>query len=185
MNENLKQLLDKFAKYFPDLDFSNVASGYNEVEEILKPHVQSFSREQWQVILNGEYNNLFQTGVPHISWNTDRANLLRAVIGDTKPVDRWDSSWYDFLEYSIRTDAGVCLRIVMEIPKVCSGGQTSWLATVVDKVKKTPTHIAVVIAVMDTFEATVVSQFQGSKEECEKWLKENAPKKASSMIIEL
>ena len=112
-------LLNEFSLHFPNIDFSDVTSGYDQVESKLVDHIKEFTTEQWQVICDSKYNDLFQTGSPHINWNTDRGMICRKLIFKERPCKTWYETWSDIRVYSIQMKDCV-LEIKVDEPRMWS-----------------------------------------------------------------
>lgn len=175
-NTELQAKLDEFAKHFPKIDFSNVTSGYDQVEKLLLPHLDTFTVEQWKVILDWKYNNLFQVGTPHISWRDEREYIIYELINkhSLRPCKTWHETWYDVRLYSLRLPAGVILEMKIEDPISWSGSsRTRYNIRIADEFIPVPTHRAVILAVASDTKAYITDQFAGTLDECENWVAEN------------
>ena len=173
-NTELQAKLDEFAKHFPKIDFSNVTSGYEQVEKLLVPHVNEFTAEQWKVILDWKYNDLFQVGIPHISWRDEREYIIYEVIRNLKPCKTWNETWYSVRKYSVKMPCGVVLGIKIEDPISWSGSsRTHYNIDITDEFIPVPTHRAVILKVGDDTRAYIANQFAGTLDECENWVAEN------------
>lgn len=167
-----QNLLDKFAANFPNIDFSDVDTGYDKTEELLLPHVAEFTQEQWETILSSEFNALFQTGIPHISWRNDREQILYRLLEvyKPKPFSTYSESWWDVRKYSIQTATGVCLELTIEEPRSFSGGSCHYHIRIVKEVTPVPTHRAILIGINKDTRAYIKEQFAGTQDECENWV---------------
>lgn len=174
MENNISQLIEKFSKIFPTIDFSDITSGYEQVEKKLLPFIDSFSKQQWEAILRSEYNDLFQSGLPHISWSTDRSMIIFQLIKNLKPYSTGHSTWYDTKKYSVVTRAGVILDISIEEPRSFSGGSYHRHIHVSDTFIPVPSHRAIIIAIGQDTQAFIKDQFAGTLNECENWVSKNA-----------
>lgn len=173
MKNNLPQLIEKFSKIFPTIDFNDVTSGYEQVERKLLPFLDSFSKEQWETILSSEYNDLFQSGIPHISWSSDRSMIVSQLTKDLKPYSTEDSTWYYIKKYSVVTGTGVILDILIEEPRSFSNGSYHRHIRISDTFIPVPSHRAVIIAIGRDTRAFIKNQFAGTLNECENWVSEN------------
>lgn len=170
-NPELQAKLDEFAKHFPKIDFSNVTSGYNQVENILVKHIKEFGPDQWKAIVNSKYNDLFQDGSPHFSWNTDRHAIVWELVEDQKPCRTWRETWYDCRLYSVQMGETL-LEIKIEEPRTMSG-RTHYYLRIAEEFIPVPTHRAVVIGIGSDTRAYISDQFAGTENECENWVAEN------------
>lgn len=173
-NTELQALLDEFSQYFPKIDFSNVTSGYEQVEKLLVPHVNEFTAEQWKVILDYKYGKLFQAGIPHINWRNEREYIIYEIIRNLKPCRTWRETWYDIQMYSVKMPCGVVLEIKVEDPISWSGSsRTHYHIKIASEFIPVPTHRAVILAVADNTKAYIADQFAGTLDECENWVAKN------------
>lgn len=175
-NTELQALLDEFAKHFPKIDFSNVTSPYKQVEELLLPHLDTFTEEQWKIILDGKYSDLFQIGVPHFSWRDERELIILELIRkySLKPYKTWEETWYKVQKYSLKLPTEVILEMKVEDPVTFSGSsRTHYNIRIADKFIPVPTHRAVILAIAGDTRAYIVDQVAGTLDECENWVAEN------------
>lgn len=167
--DNQGALLKEFATYFPNIDFSKVDSPYNQVERLLVPHVRKFTKEQWEVITSSKFRDLFQDGMPHYDWNTDKHEICWNLIKDRYPSKTWNETWYTCEMYSIEVN-DVILEIKVEHPKPFSSGHTRYYLTIAKVLTPVPTHRAVILAVGNDTKAYIKEQWAGTFEQCETWV---------------
>lgn len=175
-NTELQAKLDEFAKHFPKIDFSNVTSGYDQVERLLLPHLDTFTKEQWETILDRKYSNLFQRGTPHISWRDERELIIYELINkhSLRPCKTWHETWYNVRKYSVKMPCGVILEMKIEDPINWSGSsRTHYNIDITDEFIPVPTHRAVILKVGDDTRAYIANQFAGTLDECENWVAKN------------
>jgi hypothetical protein len=172
-NFEYSSLLQEFAGHFPGLDFSKVDSGYNQVESILLEHVQEFTAEQWKVICDNKYNDLFQSGSPHIDWSTDRRRICQKLIYKERPCKTWYETWSDIRVYSIEMKDCV-LEIKVDEPRMWSSySRTKYYLKVTDVYTPAPTHRAVIFSIGPDTRVYISDQFAGTLNECEEWVSKN------------
>ena len=173
INEFSQALLNEFIAELncPNVDLSNVQTGYGVVESILLTHIDEFTEEQWEVILNRRYDYLFQKGTPHYSWRTDREDLAYEVLRRYKPrpYSTWSETWYDCRAYSVRLKSGVILYIKVEESKSLSG-QNHIYVQVADTFVPVPTHRAVLLRLGNDTRVYIADQFAGTLDQCENWV---------------
>lgn len=187
-NKDLQAKLDEFAQHFPDIDFSAVTSGYEQVEKKLLPHLKEFTKEQWEVILSSKYSDLFQTGTPHISWRDDRELIIQELISKfrLKPCATWDSSWYRCRKYSLQLPNGVILEMNIEDPLVWGGGsRTHYYIKFADKTIPVPTHRAVILGIAEDTRVYIKDQYAGTLNQCEDWIAHNIDKRYFFKIMKI
>jgi hypothetical protein len=176
MDDKMKSLLNEFTLNFPGINFSGVDSGYDQVEGILCKHINDLTAEQWKVLTMSKYNDLFQTGTPHIDWNTDRGRLCQSLIRGLRPYKNISEFWYDISMYSIQMN-GFVLQVKVEQPKsFSSGSRVHYNVQVSDVYIPVPSHCAVLISVGSDTKARISDQFTGSLNECEEWVAKNIQK---------
>ena len=180
MDNDIKTLLDEFKTNFPNLDFSSIPEdwgGYNKLEDVLAPHVLEFSRNQWDAILNHKYDNLFQNGMPHVSWNTDREYLYCALykaMKEPRPVKTWTETWDKCAKYSVTTPTGTVIEMRESHPLVRgfdSYRRDRYYLLVKDgPAEPVPTHCAVTIYYDKQDGAYLGKQFAGTFDQCVDWV---------------
>ena len=169
----LTELISSFAKHFPEIDFSDVTSGYGQVERKILNNMDlaKISAEQWEAILAPKYNDLFQRGIPHISWEDDRAAIAQALIEDKRPSKTWSDTWDDVEAYYIQLS--VILRVCVRRGRSISDGMTRYTITIVNEFIPVPTHRAVIIGIANNTKAFIECQFAGTEAQCEDWVAKN------------
>ena len=180
MDKDIKTLLNEFKTYFPNIDFSSIPEdwgGYNKLEALLAKHVLEFTRKQWEVILDYKYSDLFQSGMPHYSWNTDREHLYKALynaMNEPRPVKVWDETWVKCTKYCVTTPTGVVIEMKEEHPHLYGYSncrQDRYHMIVKDgPAELVPTHCAVTIGYDKTTGAFLNKQFTGTFDECVDWV---------------
>lgn len=178
MNAELTELLKSFSTFFPEIDFSSVDSGYNQVERLIIPHIKNLNKKQWEVILSYSYSQLFQDGIPHISWNTDRHEIFNELIKEYKlePTKVYSETWYEVYVYYI--DLGcVKLELTLEEPRSFDGSTHRHIKIIKDeeKIPVQPTHIAIKLSVKRG-RAYISDQFFGTLDNCTAWVAKNGDK---------
>jgi hypothetical protein len=170
MTTEIQTLLDKFQEIFPEIDFSDVTSGYNQVEtKILNYGIDKLTAEQWKAILDREYDDLFQDGMPHVSWNTDRKDIFKALIyyKNLKVFKTWKETWHT--AYIWYADMGsVKLQLKKEEPNPFSNCFTRYNIKIVDEIPEYPTHIVYKLGIFEG-RVSIVDQFLGTLDKCTEW----------------
>jgi len=175
-NTELQSKLDEFAQNFPNIDFSTVTSGYDQVEKLLLPHLDTFTAEQWKAVLDSKYSDLFQTGSPHYNWNTDRSYIIRKLLEKhgLRPCATWNETWYSIRKYSLKLPTGVILEMKIEDPiSWTSSSGTHYHIKIADEFIPVPTHRAVILGLGNDTRAYIANQFAGTLDECENWVAKN------------
>ncbi len=169
-------LLNEFSLHFPNIDFSDVDSGYDQVERRLVDHIKEFTAEQWQVICDNKFRDLFQHGAPHYDWNTDKASICRALIRHQMPYKTYSEFWYDIEYYSIQMD-GCVLEVKVEEPRSWSStSRTKYFLKVAEVYQPVPSHRAVILRIGPDTKVYIKDQFAGTLNECEEWVGKHTEK---------
>ena len=174
MSEFTTALRDEFATHFPTIDMSDINTGYNKIENLLAEELRNgavFTPEQWEAITDWHFSGLFQDGIPHVSWNTDRSDICYALIRQMKPCRTWTETWYNVEVYSIKNGDTV-LEVKREEPRLFGQGQTHYNLKVAEVFTPVPTHRAVIINLGKDTRAYIAKEFAGSYEACENWVAE-------------
>lgn len=168
-----KQLLDKV---FPNIDFENLGC-HGEIEEVLAKYVDVFTKDQWEVILSHDADYAFQSGVPHISWSTDRCRIFHAIKTKFKRLSSWTAggTWSDTTTVEYAAPNGMFFRLTEEIPHAFSGGSYHYHIRIINESEVTPifTHTAVIISLKNDGSAYIRKQMTGTLPDCEKFVEQN------------
>jgi len=187
----ISTLLDEFKTNFPDIDFSSIPAdwnGYGKLEHVLSEHVKEFTKEQWKVIFDYKYADLFQDGTPHYSWNTDRSGIASAAIneflGDNPvPTKVWDATWDSKKVYYIDAN-GTFLEVTISTPHPFCNGRTSYSTRIVDEMPDVPTHVAVRLAMYKRDgKVYVADQFIGTNKTCNEWIAQMSKEKGGTFNL--
>lgn len=168
-NEDAYKLL---INTFPNI---NIGVDYHGgIEKELANHVAEFTLEQWKVVLSRDTDCMFEDGIPHINWNTDRSKLFRAIERTFKKLTSWErlETWFHVVTSEYKSPTGVYLRLIERIPNTFSGGQHQFHIQIIDDTECTPvrTHTAVILGVDDNGTAYIQNQCTGTQEECEQFV---------------
>jgi len=182
METKFEEMRDQLGKVL-NIDFSDIDTGYNKIEQRIceKVDFDELTENQWREILNNNHD-LFQNGIPHISWNTDRSGIFRAINKNYKSYtgDSWDETWYHVIVLYYRFKSGIVIRLKKEEPiSWSSGAQTRYSVSIVseDKLPKVNTHTAVIFSVNKTYgKVNIVEQYTGTEDEVADWLLEKGKK---------
>lgn len=168
-----KQLL---AKVFPNIDFESLGC-HGEIEEVLAKYVDVFTKEQWEAILSHDADYAFQSGVPQVSWSTDRCRIFREIGRKFKRLSSWSSrgTWSDTTTVEYSAPNGMFFRLTEEIPHAFSGGSYHYRIRVINADEVTPifTHTAVILSLKDDGSAYIRKQMTGTLPDCEKFVEQN------------
>ena len=180
MDEKFIQLRDEFEAQL-GIHLSDIETPYNLIERRICNSVKltMLTREQWELILSSKYNDLFQSGTPHISWNTDRGEMFAKLIDQTEAVckRRHEGTWYtDYITYVI-TKTGVALKLTESVPDFFrSSARTKRKIEIIEQDQIPPKNdtVGILIKIDDYGHATIVSQKTGSFDEITDWVANKA-----------
>lgn len=161
---------------FPNIDLENLGC-HGEIEEALAKNIEAFTMEQWEVILSHSTDYAFQSGVPHISWNTDRSRIFREIGRKFKRLSSWSSrgTWSDTTTVEYAAPNGMFFRLTEEIPHAFSGGSYHYNIRIINADEVTPifTHTAVILSLNMDGTAYIRNQKTGTLADCEKFVEQN------------
>jgi hypothetical protein len=149
--------------------------------------MDKLQERHWKAVFDSQYNELFQDGIPHVSWNTDRSKILNSLVHkaiDERSrdyrkitVDSWAETWSNVTVMYVRTPGGTVIKYKKASPRVWdSRSNTRYYGTVVppEEVPEAATHTVVLIGCDIYGKASVYDQFTGTMGQCEDWLAEQA-----------
>lgn len=176
MKKEFNELRDELGQIL-GLDFSDIDTGYNKIEERIceQLDLDKLSEEQLTAIFSYKYSDLFQNGIPHVSWNTDRSGIYYKLVKELKP---YSSSWYEETWYTVYvsyfvTSTGVAIKAIKEEPRVWGSGSTKHNMTVIpkDSLPSKKTHTGIILGVDPEYgKAFIRDQFSGSEDEVTDWV---------------
>lgn len=176
MNESATEAKRLIINAFPEYNLENLDC-HGEIEEALAKNIESFTREQWEVILSHSTDYAFQSGVPHISWNTDRCRIFREIGRKFKRLSSWSSrgTWSDTTTVEYAAPNGMFFRLAEETPHAFSGGNYHYHIRIINADEVTPifTHTAVILSLNIDGTAYIRSQKTGTLADCEKFVEQN------------
>ncbi len=180
--KSFEELRDQLGKIL-NIDFSDITNGYNKIEQRIceQANFDELTEEQWREILE-KNGDLFQDGIPHVSWNTDRSEIFHTINKNYKSYtgDSWDETWYHVIVLYYKFKSGVVIRLKKEEPIVWGGNsRTRYFVNIVpeDKLPKINTHTAVIFSVNKTYgKVHIVEQYTGTEDEAADWLLERGKK---------
>lgn len=164
-----QQLLDTF----PGIDLVGL-NGRGGIERMLSKHVSEFTKKQWEVILSRDMDDFFQDGIAHISWNTDRSIIFKAIENNFKRLASWrtQETWVDKVTVEYAAPNGMYFRLTKEIPHAFSSGNYHYNIQIIEEKDLTPifTHTAVILGISADGTAYIESQRTGTLADCEKFV---------------
>lgn len=181
MDEKFIRLRDEFEAQL-GIHLSDIETPYNLIERRICNSVKltMLTREQWELILSKKYDYLFQSGVPHLSWNTDRGEMFAKLIDQTEAVckRRHEGTWYtDYITYVI-TKTGVAFKLTESIPNdfFRSSTRTQRKIEIIEQDQIPPKNntVGILIEIDSYGHATIVSQKTGSPDEIPDWIANKA-----------
>jgi len=181
MEKTFEEMRDNLGKIL-GIDFSDITTGYNQIEQRIcaQANFDELTKDQWRAILE-ENSDLFQNGIPHVSWNTDRSSIFYTINNCFKPYtgDSWDETWYHVICLYYKFKSGVVIKCVKKEPIIWGNGRTQYSLSIVtaDKVPQRNTHTAVIFSVNKTYgKVSIVEQYTGTEDEVADWLLEKGKK---------
>ena len=158
-------------KYFPDINIFELNS-HNEIEQEICKHIQELTEDQWKTVLSGNVSNLFQNGIPHISWNTDRSLIFREIERLYKPLSSevYNETWYRVTERFYEVLPGFCLRLKHEHSRSLSGNDHRDITVVPKEEVPVCTHSAAIIFLDNDGAFHILDQMTGTEEACKSFI---------------
>lgn len=156
-------------QYFPNIDISSLDC-HGEIEKEICKHIKELSEEQWNIILGRKVNDLFQDGIPHISWNTDRSHIFREIERLYKPVasKTYDETWYRVTIRYYEVLPGFYLKLKFEDSHSISGSSHRYISVV----SEVPdyTHSAAIILLNNDGSFSILDQMTGTESACKEFI---------------
>lgn len=176
MNESATEAKRLVINAFPEYNLEDLdCHGGIEVE--LAKHIEKFTKEQWEVLLSGNASYAFQDGIAHISWNTDRSFIFRAIKEKFERLTSWTyaETWYEVVQVEYKSPNGLFFRLTERVPRSLSSGSSRREIQLIDEKDVTPkfTHTAVIISVDCNGEAYIRNQTTGTLATCEQFVEQN------------
>lgn len=190
--ENLYDFKKEMMDVIPGIVRMTLDDCHGGIEQLVTDNIDKLEERHWKAVLDSKYNELFQDGIPHVSWNTDRGrllNTLRKNAMDKRPgyekisTDSWSETWYCVKVMYIKTPAGAVIKYKMEEPKAVSGSRHHYYGSVVppEEVPEKATH-TVVLLVPDAYgKVRIADQRTGTMRQCEEWLADRARDRGREM----
>ena len=192
--ENLYDFKKEMMDVIPDIVRMTMNDCHGELEQLVADNMDKLQERHWKAVFDSKYNELFQDGIPHVSWNTDRSKIINSLVhkaiddrsnGYRKiTVDCWPETWRDVTVMYVRTPGGTVIKCKKSSPRVWdSYSRTQYYGTVVppEEVPEAATHTVVLIGCDVYGKASVYDQFTGTMGQCEEWLAEQARRRGREM----
>lgn len=192
METLLNEFKALFADNLPEISNLTVNDNHGKIEAFIANNAPKLTEEQWKAVLSSKYSNLFEDGVPHVSWNTDRATIIGRIMEyamgnrfgfEKLSVKTYDETWVHVRIMWLKTPCGTVLKCKIEEPHVLSSSRTRYYVEVIkpEDAPQKVTHIVMLISYTKYAEAHIIEQFAGSQDGCEEWLREKAKKYGAQM----
>lgn len=156
-------------KCFPNINIQELSS-HGEIEMEICKHLKELSEEQWKVILDRKFDNLFQDGIPHISWNTDRSYIFREIERLYEPLasEVYDETWYQVTERYYEVLPKFYLKLKYKNSRSLSGSSHRYIYVV----SEVPayTHSAAIICLDKDGTFHILDQMTGTEEACKSFI---------------
>jgi hypothetical protein len=185
--ENLYDFKKEMMDVIPDIVRMTLDDCHGNLEQLVVDNMDKLQERHWKAVFDSQYNELFQDGIPHVSWNTDRSKILNSLVHkaiDERSrdyrkitVDSWTETWSNVTVMYVRTPGGTVIKYKKASPRVWdSRSNTRYYGTVVppEEVPEAATHTVVLIGCDIYGKASVYDQFTGTMGQCEDWLAEQA-----------
>ena len=192
--ENLYDFKKEMMDMLPDITRMTLGDTRGNIEKLIIDNMDRLEERHWKAVFDSKYNELFEDGIPHVSWNTDRSkiinNLVRKAIDERSrdyrkiTVDCWTEPWSDVTVMYVRTPGGTVIKCEKSSPRVWdSRSDTRYYGTVVppEEVPDVATHTVVLIGCDVYGKASVYDQFTGTMGQCEEWLAEQVRRRGREM----
>ena len=192
--ENLYDFKKEMMDVIPDIVRMTLDDCHGNLERLVTDSMDKLQERHWKAVFDSKYNELFQDGIPHVSWNTDRSTLLRALssaaFDDRRrdysklSADAWSETWYDIRVLYIKTPCGAVIKYRMEEPRAWSSySRYRYTGSVVpsEEVPAKATHTVVLVGCDKYGVAGIYDQFTGTMGQCEEWLSEQARRRGREM----
>lgn len=192
--ENLYDFKKEMMDVIPDILRMTIDDCHGKLERLVTDNMDKLQERHWKAVFDSKYDELFQDGISHVSWNTDRSTLLRALFsavfddcrrGYSKlSADAWNETWYDIRILYIKTPCGAVIKYRMEEPRSWSSHcRHKHIGSVVppEEVPEKSTHTVVLIGCDKYGVAGIYGQFTGSMRQCEEWVTEQARHRGREM----
>lgn len=162
---NFKEQRALLQQHLPGIDISSLDC-YDEIEMEICKHLKELSEEQWKVVLDRKFDNLFQNGIPHISWNTDRSHIFREIERLYKPLasEVYDETWYRVTERYYEVLPKFYLKLKYESSRSLSGSSHQHIFIT----SEVPiySHSAAIILLDKDGAFHILDQMTGTEEAC-------------------
>ncbi len=192
--ENLYDFKKEMMDVLPEICRMTVQDTHGEIEKLIIENMDKLEERHWKAVFNPQYNELFEDGIPHVSWNTDRSGVVTALMNRAKDdrfrrykkvaMDSWPETWRDIRVMYVETPCGAVVKCQVESPRVWdSYSRTQYCGSVVppEEVPARATHTVVLIG-CDTYgKAGIYAQFTGTMGQCEEWVAEQARRRGREM----
>lgn len=192
--ENLYDFKKEMMDVIPDIVRMTLDDCRGNLEQLIVDNMDKLQERHWKAVFDSQYNELFQDGVPHVSWNTDRSKILNRLVNKALDersrdyrkitVDHWPETWREVTVMYVRTPDGTVIKCEKASPRVWdSYSRTQYYGTVVppEEVPEAATHTVVLIGCDVYGKASVYDQFTGTIGQCEEWLAEQARSRGREM----
>lgn len=169
MNEHFNEQKALLQQHFPNIDISSLDC-HGEIEKEICKHLKELTEEQWNIILDRKVNDLFQDGIPHISWNTDRSHIFQEIEKLYEPVasKTYDETWYHIVIRYYEVLPGFYLQLKHEKSHSISGSSHRYI-TVASEVP-TYTHSAAIILLDNDGRFCILDQMTGTESACKEFI---------------
>ena len=145
---------------------------YDEIELEVCKHLKELDSDEWGIVLSSNFNDLFQNGIPHISWNTDRRLIARQLERSYEELTStsWDETWVKCTKRWYEVLPGLIISVKWEEPHLLSGGSTRCFVRIEKDVPEVYTHSAAIIGLNKDGRFFIKEQISGTEGRCKEWV---------------
>lgn len=192
--ENLYDFKKEMMDVLPEICRMTVQDTHVSIEKLIIDNMDKLEERHWKAVFDPKYNGLFEDGIPHVSWNTDRSSIVTALMRRAKDdrdrgykkvaVDSWPETWMDVRVMYVETPCGAVIKCQVESPRVWdSYSRTRYCGRVTppEEVPAKATHTVVLIGCDAYGVAVIHAQHTGTMGQCEEWVAEQARSNGGKM----
>lgn len=192
--ENLYDFKKEMMDVLPEITRMTLSDTRGKIEKLITDNMDKLEERHWKAVFDSKYNELFEDGVPHVSWNTDRSGIVSALMNRAKDnrvrgykkvaMDSWSETWYNIRVMYVETPCGAVIKCKVESPRVWdSYSRTKYCGSVMppEEVPAKATHTVVLIGCDIYGVASIHAQHTGTMGQCEEWVAEQARRNGREM----
>ncbi len=192
--ENLYDFKKEMMDVLPEITRMTAEDTRGNIEKLILENMDKLEERHWLAVFDNKYNELFEDGIPHVSWNTDRSRIVSALMSQANDnrfryyrkvaMDSWPETWRDVRVMYVETPRGTVIKCQIESPRVWdSYSRTQYYGYVIppENVPARATHTVVLIGCDAYGVASIHAQHTGTMGQCEEWVAEQARRAGHEM----